>query len=457
MVDKVREVALKIIYKINEKNAYSNIALNETIKQSKEKMKLNEKDIRFISEIVYGVTTWKLTLDEIIKKHSKIKMKKISPWIINILRMSIYQIIFLDKVPKSAAVNEGVNLAKKYGHYGSSGFVNAILRKVEKEDYEELSNIEDIEERISKMMSIPKWIIEELKSENISIKQIEQICKNSNIRPKITARINKLKTSKEELKTVLEQKGIIVSEGILKDFFVLEKVKNIEDLEEFQKGFFTVQDEAAGLTALILNPEQGQVILDACSSPGGKTTYMAEIMKNNGEIQAWDLHENRVELVKKNTQRLNIDIVETNVSDATIYNKKYIEKFDKILLDVPCMGLGVLKRKPDVKWQRTRNDIDIISEIQYKILDNCSKYLKPNGELVYSTCSILNIENEGLILKFLKQNENFTLEKITQDIMENETEKYFEKYLIDEKFLQVYQNEKTDGFFICKLAKKGKN
>lgn len=304
MIDKTRELALKIIFKIDVEEAYSNIVLNETIKQNRDKLNLNEKDIGLISEIVYGVTTWKLTLDEIIKKYSKIKLKKISPWILNVLRMSIYQIIFLDKIPKSAAVNEGVNLAKRYGHKSSSGFVNAILRKVSKEDYDELFEIEDTKERISKVYSMPIWIIDELEKEGISLEKIEEICKNSNIKPKISIRVNKLKITKEELKQILNDKKIECIDGLLDDFLVLEKAKSIENIEEFKKGFFTVQDEAAGLTAIILNPKEKDFVLDACSSPGGKTTYIAEIMKNDGNIEAWDLHENRAKLVNDNAKRL---------------------------------------------------------------------------------------------------------------------------------------------------------
>lgn len=304
MIDRVREMALKIIYKIDVEEAYSNIVLNEIIKQNKDKLNLNEKDIGLISEIIYGVTTWRLTLDEIIKKYSKIRLKKISPWILNILRMSIYQIIFLDKIPKSAAVNEGVNLAKRYGHKSSSGFVNAILRKVSKEDYDELFEIKDAKEKISKTTSMPMWIINELEKEGISLEKIEEICKNSNIKPKISIRVNKLKTTKEELKQILSNKNIECKDGILDDFLILEKGKSIEDIEEFRKGFFTVQDEVAGLTAIVLDPKDNDIVLDACSSPGGKTTYIAEIMKDNGKIEAWDLHENRVELVRKNAKRL---------------------------------------------------------------------------------------------------------------------------------------------------------
>lgn len=447
MVDKAREVALKTLYRINNEGAYSNIALDEEI--SKNAQKLNAKDIGLISEIVYGVITWKLTIDEIIKKYSKIRLKKISPWILDILRLSIYQIVFLDKIPKSAAVNEGVNLAKRYGHRSSSGFANAILRKVEKQDYEDFKNIKDEKERLSKQYSMPLWIIEELMEEGLELEKIEEICISSNIRPKVSIRINTLKTNKEELKQILENENIKATDGILKDFLVLDKAKNIEKLESFKNGLFTVQDEAAGLTALILNPKKGENILDACSSPGGKTTYIAQLVENEGQIIAFDIHEHRTRLVEQNAKRLGVNIIETKVQDASKFEEKYVNKFDKILLDVPCLGIGVLKRKPDIKWQKKKEDVKEISEIQYKILENCSKYLKQNGELVYSTCSILKEENENLIEKFLQKNKEFKLEKI-----ENFEEEFFKKYLKNDQFLQVYQNKKTDGFFICKLSKK---
>ena len=401
-MDIARETALKILYKIDEEKAYSNIVLNSEIKKQKEK--LQRKDIGLISEIVYGVTTWRITLDEIIEKYSKIKLKKISKWILNILRMSIYQIIFLDKIPKAAAVNEGVNLAKKYGNRGSIGFVNAVLRKVDKKDYTGLFEEKDNIKRISITTSMPEWIILELKKEGVSIEKIEEICKNSNIRPSISVRINNLKINKQELKEKLQEKGIKTEDGILNDFLILNNIKDIENMEEFTQGYFTVQDEVAGLTALVLNPQPGENVLDACSSPGGKTTYLAELMKNQGNIVATDIHEHRTKLVENAAKRLGINIIKTSVQDATIFNENYKEKFDKILLDVPCLGIGVLKRKPDIKWQKEQKDVDEISKIQYKILENCSKYLKKNGEIVYSTCSIFKKENERIIEKFIKNN-----------------------------------------------------
>lgn len=457
-MDIARETALKILYNIDEEKAYSNIVLNSEIKKQKEK--LQRKDIGLISEIVYGVTTWRITLDEIIEKYSKIKLKKISKWILNILRMSIYQIIFLDKIPKSAAVNEGVNLAKKYGNRGSIGFVNAVLRKVDKKDYTELFEEKDNIKRISITTSMPEWIILELKKEGVSIEKIEEICKNSNIRPSISVRINNLKISKQELKEKLQEKGIKTEDGILNDFLILNNIKDIENLEEFTQGYFTVQDEVAGLTALVLNPQPGENVLDACSSPGGKTTYLAELMKNQGNIVATDIHEHRTKLVENAAKRLGINIIKTSVQDATTFNEKYKEKFDKILLDVPCLGIGVLKRKPDIKWQKEQKDVDEISKIQYKILENCSKYLKKNGEIVYSTCSIFKKENEGIIEKFVKNNlefqiEKFDFEKNSQLKNEKKANLFFQNYIKNCKYLEVYQNEKTDGFFICKMTKKG--
>lgn len=439
MIDKTREIALKTLYKINEEEAYSNIALDEEIKQNRNK--LTEKDIGLISEITYGVTTWRLTLDSIVKKYSKIRLKKISPWILNILRMGIYQIVFLDKIPKSAAVNESVNLSKRYGHTSSSNFVNAILRKVDKKDYEELFQIKDDVERVSKTTSMPEWIIKELMKNN-KMDKVEEICKNSNLKPKITIRVNIIKTTPSELKLKLDERNIEYSETKIEEFINLKKVKNIENLDLFKEGYFTIQDLSAGLTAISLNPKPNEYVLDACSAPGGKTTHIAELMQNKGKIEAWDIHEHRVKLVQKNARRLGIEIIKTDVQDAMEFNEKYVEKFDKILLDVPCLGIGVIKRKPDIKWQRKQEDIEKITNIQKKILQNCSKYLKPNGILVYSTCSILEDENMAIIEEVLNENKEFEKTNIVINQKEINGE------------ITIMPNDEQDGFFICKLQKK---
>ena len=361
MIDKTREIALKILFKIEQEDGFSNIVLNDEL--NKNRKYLTDKDIGLISELVYGVTTWKLTIDTIIRKYSKIRLKKISTWILNILRMGIYQIIFLDKVPKSAAVNESVNLAKRYGHLSSSNFVNAILRKVEKKDFEELFQIKDNVERISKTTSMPEWIIRELLKNN-KIEVVKQICENCNIKPKTTIRINSLKITVDELIEEFKEKGIKCEKTDYENFLIINNVKNIENLETFKKGFFTIQDISAGLTASILGPQRGEYILDACSAPGGKTTYLAELMENQGNIEAWDIHEHRTRLVEENAKRLGISIIQIKIKDATIYDEKLKETFDKILLDVPCLGIGVIKRKPDIKWKRMPEDIKEITDIQ---------------------------------------------------------------------------------------------
>lgn len=426
-VDFVREIALKILFEIEEKKAYSNIILDEYLNKNREKI-LN-RDINFISELVYGITTWKLTIDTIIQKYSKTSLKKISPWIINILRLGIYQIVFLDRVPKSAAVNESVNLAKKYG-YKSANFVNAILRKVEKTDYEELSTITNAQTRISKQYSLPMWIVTKF-VEQYGIEKTEQIAKYYNVRPKLTIRVNTLKTTELELIEELETRNIEYEKSNTTNFLYLNNVKNLDKMDLFVNGFFTVQDEGAGEIVNLLEPQSEEIVLDACAAPGGKTTYMAEIMKNKGKILAWDLHEHRVNLINETAKRLEINIIQTEVKNASEFEAKYYEKFDKILLDVPCMGLGVIKRKPDIKWQRNEEELKQISKIQLDILLNCSKYLKKNGILVYSTCSLLKEENEDIIEKFIK----------------------LEGYnIIQQKNIMI--NNKNDGFFACKLRKK---
>ena len=446
MIDRARETALKTLYKIDKDEGYSNIILNEELEKSKKN--LSEKDIGLISEIVYGTITWRLTIDEIIKKYSKIKLKKLSIWILNILRMGIYQIIFLDKIPKSATVNESVNLAKRYGHKGSANFVNAILRKVNKNDYKDFSNILNDEDRISKLFSMPKWIIEELLKE-MNMENVEQICKCSNMKPKINIRVNNLKTNKQKLKEELLKRNIDFKDGKLEDFLIVEKMKNIENLDLFRQGFFTIQDEMAGLIAIVLEPQKGQKILDCCSAPGGKTTYIAELINDKGNIEAWDIHEHRVKLVQENAKRLGITCINTKVQDAIIYNEENKDKYDKILLDVPCLGLGVLKRKPDIKWTRNKEDIEEISKLQMQILDTCSKYLKKGGELVYSTCSILKSENEEVIENFVQKNYDFEIINLNENFKKYNEEKYKKS-----KYIKLFQNSENDGFFIAKLRRK---
>ena len=430
-IDFARNIALKSLYEINIKQAYSNIVLDKFINENREK--LSNLDINFISELVYGVVTWKLTLEYIIQKYSKTKIKKMSDWVKNILYLGSYQILFLDKVPKSAAVNESVNLCKKY-NFKSVGLVNAILRKIEKNDYKEISNITNSITRISLKYSMPEWIVKKFCDE-YGEEETANICQNLNLRPNISVRINRLKGKVE-----------LGEKGILEDFRTITGTKNITKTKEYIEGNITIQDEAAGLSSFVLAPKEGEMVLDACSAPGGKTTYLAELMHNKGKIVAWDIYEERLKQVEQNAKRLGIDIIQTEVHDATKLKEEYVEKFDKILLDVPCLGLGVIRRKPDIKWNRQEEDIKEISDIQFNILKTCSKYLKKNGTLVYSTCSMLKEENDAIIEKFIKE-ENFETVNIEEQIP-NEFSK-----ITTNNMVQFLPSQNHDGFFITMLKK----
>ena len=430
-IDFARNIALKSLYEINIKQAYSNIVLDKFINENREK--LSNLDINFISELVYGVVTWKLTLEYIIQKYSKTKIKKMSDWVKNILYLGSYQIIFLDKVPKSAAVNESVNLCKKY-NFKSVGLVNAILRKIEKSDYKEISNITNSITRISLKYSMPEWIVKKFCDE-YGEEETANICQNLNLRPNISVRINRLKGKMD-----------LGEKGILEDFRTITGTKNITKTKEYIEGNITIQDEAAGLSSFVLAPKEGEMVLDACSAPGGKTTYLAELMHNKGKIVAWDIYEERLKQVEQNAKRLGIDIIQTEVHDATKLKEEYVEKFDKILLDVPCLGLGVIRRKPDIKWNRQEEDIKEISDIQFNILKTCSKYLKKNGTLVYSTCSMLKEENDAIIEKFIKE-EKFETVNIEEQIP-NEFSK-----ITTNNMVQFLPSQNHDGFFITMLKK----
>lgn len=422
-----RELSLNILYKIENGEGYSNIEIDKEFNKSD----LSSLDKGLASELVYGVLTWKITIDEIIKRYSSIRLKKISPWIINILRIGIYQIVFLDKIPESAAVNESVKLAKKYGHEASSRFVNAILRKIEKNEIEKLIDyigtkvmLED--EIISITTSHPLWLVDELLKEHDK-KFVVELLNANNIKPEITLRTNTLKTTQEELYKLLQLKGVECRKGKLPHSIKATKIV------DFATPLFSVQDEAAQMACIKLDPKPGDKVLDVCSAPGGKTTYLAELMNNQGSIDAWDIHEHRVRLVNELAKKLDVKIINAVCKDATEYAPDLCEKYDKLLLDVPCTGIGVIRKKPDIKWTRKPEDIDELAKVSEQILNTCSNYLKPNGKMVFSTCTVFQRENNLQIKKFLDTHSNFKL--------------------IEEINLYPHIDE-TDGFYIAVLERK---
>lgn len=441
-----REKCLNILMDINLRGAYSNYAITKHLSSS-----IDPKDENLIREIVYGVIENRLYLDYIISKLSSVKIKKIQPAILDILRMGVYQIAFMEKIPDRAAVNEAVNLSKKYGHKRVTGFVNGILRNFSR-NKEKLMVVDktDPKEFLSIKYSYPLWLVKRWIDE-FGYEFTEKLCIENNLRPKLNLRTNRIKINREELSARLTTYGYTVyNTKYAEDGIVVENPIRITDLEEFKQGLFTIQDESSMLVGQITNPKRGSLVLDMCSAPGGKATHMAEIMGNDGRIISRDIYEHKLKLVEENSNRLGIDIIETEIFDATELDKSMIGKVDYCIIDAPCSGLGIIRRRPDIKWNRNEEDIKKLTSMQKVILDNAKHYVKTGGIIIYSTCTIGRDENLNIISDFLKENKEFSLLGFEGaiDSLENfDTAK--------EGYLQLFPHiHGTDGFFIARIIKK---
>ena len=421
-----RETVLKTLYEIEYNGAYSNMALKSALSGD-----VSRQDKSFITQMVYGVVRYKLTLDYIISKFSSVKIKKLSKFVLIILRMGIYQIKYMDKVPDSAAVNESVKLAKRYCAK-SSGFINAILHNV-------IKNIDSVElpkdklEALSVKYSFPVEMVRLFSK----FKFCEDLLKALNTEPETSVRINTLKN-----KELMIDDGEVEKNPLYEYARILSGI-DIGSSKEYNDGLFTVQDVAAMMASLALSPKPGEVCVDVCSAPGGKTTHLAELMENKGEIYAFDMHAHKIDIINKNAKRMGIDIIKAECHDSTKIKNELIGKAQKVLVDAPCSGLGIIRRKPDIKWNK--EDISELSQIQYKILESSSMYLEKNGELVYSTCTLNPEENEGVILKFIKNHPEFELVKIDLPSPLNRD---------NDGYITLYPNiDNTDGFFISKIKR----
>jgi len=356
----IREVCLLSLID-TEKGAYTNLVLKKRLAD------FDSRDKNLATNIVYGVLRHKTKIDTTIASKSKIKLNKLERHVLNILRLSIYQIIFLDKIPKEAAVFEGVNLAKKYA-YKSSGFVNAILRNVKNEVFNDLT----IE------YSHPQWMIDMWTKDYGQEKTLEILKANNEIAD--------ISFRDEEIQGLSSQKAIE-----------------------------------------ILGPKPNETIIDVCAAPGGKSLYMAEKMNNRGEIISCDIHPHRVELIAKNANRKGFSIIHPTLQDGRLLNKDWLHSADKVLVDAPCSGLGLIHKKPDIKWTKSLEDIKNLSNLQREILEVSSNYVKPSGKLMYCTCTINKLENNNIIANFLKDHKNF-------------------KLVYEE---QIFPSKEYDGFYIA--------
>ena len=428
----VKYVTMGLISKV-DKGAYSNIVLNDAFRE----FFLSPKEKAFMTEIFYGVIRNKKFLDYIIDIYTKDIRKE---WIRNLLRISIYQITFMDSDDKGV-VWEATELAKKYS-IGISKFINGTLRNYLRNKDSELKKLND-EKNYDVLYSIPKWFCDVLEKQygNDNLKQAITSLKKV---PYLSVRVNKLKYSEEEFEEFLKEKDIQIIKKVDTVYYVNSGL--IINSEEFKTGKIIAQDASSYLAAKNLGVIPNELVLDICAAPGGKTAVLAEEMKNSGEIIAIDIHQHKIKLIDTNMKKLGIDIVKAIVMDARNVNKQG-RKFDKILVDVPCSGYGVIRKKPEILYSKNRENIEELAKLQLEILNSAADILKDGGELIYSTCTITDEENTNNIEKFLEERKEFKVEKL------HIPESVLGDYDKLGGFCINYKEEIMDNFYIIKLKK----
>ena len=440
-----REAALKGLRAVHQDGAYANVAMAQILRQEK----LSDADRRLATELVYGVTKAGDTIDWMVSRYVNRPLSAIAPVILEILRLGVYQLFFLDRIPPSAACNEAVNLAKKYGHKGTAGFVNAVLRTAvrepERAKFPEGKGREI--ERLALVSQHPEWLVRQW-VKTFGWEEAQTLCAFNNEPAVLSLRTNTLKIQRGDLIEKLRAAGIAAEpsswtpEGIL-----CRGHGALDDMEALREGLFQVQDESSMQVAHVVAPLPGEFVVDACSAPGGKTTHLAALMKNQGRIIAADIYPAKLARVEENVARLGIEVIETLCCDAREIGDRYAGQADRLLLDVPCSGMGVLRRRADARWRKTPQEIAAIPALQRAILAGAAPAVKTGGVLVYSTCTIQAAENEEVVTSFLAQHPEFSLET-TGDFLPLQKR--------SETMVQFYpQREKIDGFFMARLRKMG--
>ena len=442
-----RELALLILNEVYQENAYANISLSRHLI----KYNLSDIDRRFTTELVYGTVKAGDTLIWILKKFINRPLNKIEPTVVNILRLGIYQIVFMDKVPNSASCNESVNLAKKFSNQGSAKFVNGVLRNLLRQSEKCAMPTGNKASELAVREQHPLWLVKKFIHTFGSEAGIA-LCKFDNTDAPLVLRANTLKISRKELAKSLADLNCeyefskFTPEGI-----ICKTHPALNSLTPLQNGLAQVQDESSMLVAHVVNPQEGDFIIDTCSAPGGKTTHLGAIMHNKGKIIAGDVYEHKLKLINENANRLGIDIIETKLMDARKVGELYPQKADKVLVDAPCSGLGVLRRKPDSRWRKTEELLSTLPKLQLEILESASFAVKPQGVLVYSTCTIMPEENIEIINAFLNKHPEFILDNVYDYLPKTLKTKQKKQG----KTLQLMpQIDGTDGFFIACMRKK---
>lgn len=450
----VRLIAFRVLNRVIYEGAYPDLTLESEIGKNPG---VSRRDAALLAEIVYGVIRWLGKLDYVIGLFIRRKVGKKE--IVNILRMGVYQILFLDGISDYAAAHETVEIAKTVYGQKVGDFANAIFRETarSRDKIEYPVKEKDWMHYIEVNYSFPKWIVEKWRNA-FGTDYTERLCGSLNEIPPLTIRVNTLKTTRELFIAELNDKNIQAAATLHSPTGVNVLTRaDPASLPGFKSGLFTVQDEAAQLVSYLLSPKPGDKVLDACCAPGGKTTHIAELMSNNGEIAALDINESRLGLVEKLAENLEINIVRTIQGDASLYGSKMSRGvslkehgFDKILVDAPCSGLGTLRRNPDAKWKKTAANVLELSDIQFRILSGISKALKPGGAMVYAVCTLTPEENEKVCEKFLSQNPDFGIDA---DIGSASVDG-FSFFNADGFFITDPVKHNMDGFFAAKFRKK---
>lgn len=443
-----RGIAVKILTRVERTDSYLDKLIDYEIRQTDG---LNDYDKSLLNEICHGVLRWLRRLDWFLNGFYRGQYEKCTTEVKNALRIAVYQILFLDKIPDYAAVNEAVEFVKKFSTQKHADIVNGLLRNIIRAKNELVLPTREIDEvkYLGILQSHPNWMVKRW-IQRFGFEEAEKLVEANNKRPILTLRINKLKISKDEFIERFSEKSFSYRFCRYIDCFVtLRLMSKIYLDEDFQLGYFAIQDESAGLPSILLAPRETDVILDMCAAPGGKSTHLSQLMNNKGRIIAVDKYETKINSMKENVQRLGINNIEFVLDDSLELKSDLINsmKFDKILLDAPCSGLGVLSKKPDIRWKREPEDIIELSKMQIRMLNNAAKYLKPDGAIVYSTCTIEPEENAEVVKSFLQSHTNFTLDNAA---------KYIQRDLVNmEGFIETFPHRHNiDGSFAARLVKK---
>lgn len=405
-ISEVRRLANETIYQINEQNAYANLALEKGLKNSD----LSQVDKSLVTEIVNGTMRMIKHLDWVLNSFLKKDITTLNPWVKNILRLSLYQIMFMDKIPAYAIVNDAVEIAKAKTNNNMAKLVNGVLRNV----LRNLDNITYPEANTSEYLAVyyshPEWLVEML-LKNYTYLECEEILKYNNQRPIVQLRGNILKTNRDDLINSLAAEGVICEPNNYLPMAVDVKELNIAlaNTKAYQEGYFYIQNAASMLATLILDPKPHELVYDLCSGVGGKTTHLAEIMNNQGNIISYDIYQQKLIILNDNANRLGITIITTKLADVLNIEPEPAKLADKVLLDVPCSGLGVLNRRSDLRWNKNEDNLEELTKLQYNLLVKASQLVKVGGYLLYATCTINPAENEEIVNAFLQKYSNFVL------------------------------------------------